>query len=93
MKRRTAIPVDVIDAVMARSGGRCEARIPGVCQGRATNLHHRRLRSQGGLNTASNILALCGTGSTGCHGHIHARPEWARERGFLLSAYHDERSA
>jgi hypothetical protein len=60
---RTARPL-----VRARSNGWCEVRLPGVCLGRATNQHHRKNRSQGGRWDAANLLDLCGSGTTGCHG-------------------------
>lgn len=58
------------DLVRARSGGWCEVRIPGVCLGRAANMHHRKNRSQGGRADAANLVDLCGSGSTGCHGAL-----------------------
>ena len=42
-----------------------------------------------GLNQPSNLLTLCGSGTTGCHGWTHAHPAQAREDGFLVSAYND----
>lgn len=37
----------------------CEIRLFGICVGRATDWHHRKNRSQGGLWTPSNGLDLC----------------------------------
>jgi hypothetical protein len=52
------------DLVRKRSGGTCER-----CSVRlAESMHHRRFRSQGGPWAPSNILHLCGDGTTGCHG-------------------------
>jgi len=50
--------------VLARAGNRCER-----C-GRAgkLDLHHRRMRSQGGTHHASNLVAIC----RACHEAIHA---------------------
>lgn len=70
-------------AVAARAQGRCEARIPGVCRGAGEHAHHIRRRSQGGRDTARNLLWVCGAG--GCHEHIHAHPEWAIAHGFLAA--------
>ncbi len=36
----------------------------------ANNAHHRRALSQGGHDRLSNLLLLCGSGITGCHGFI-----------------------
>lgn len=35
--------------------------------------HHLIPRSLGGLWTESNIVGLCGSGTTGCHGLVEAR--------------------
>jgi len=54
----------------ARSNGVCE-----VCRrARATNAQHRKNRSQGGTWDLSNLIHVCGSGTTGCHGAIHANP-------------------
>lgn len=66
-------------AVAGRSGGRCE-----YCGHKATNMHHRRNASQGGRWSPANILHLCGSGTTGCHGFFTARPEMAHELGVTL---------
>lgn len=49
------------------------------------NWHHRKRRSQGGTDAASNGILLCGSGTTGCHGYVHANPEEAMARGWLVS--------
>jgi len=52
--------------VRARSDRICE-----VCGSQpAHNVHHRKNRSQGGTWAASNLLDVCGSGTTGCHGRI-----------------------
>jgi 5-methylcytosine-specific restriction endonuclease McrA len=61
----------------------CEARVDGVCQGRAQHMHHVVLRSRGGSNDLSNLRAVC----TACHDHIHANPRWATEHGFMASRW------
>lgn len=60
---------------------RCAARIPGVCEQWATNAHHVVLRSRGGDD--GRTLPVCGSGTTGCHGWIHAHPAEALERGLI----------
>lgn len=57
----------------------CEAGTQ-VCTGRAAHRHHRRMRSQGGGNEPSNLLAVCPS----CHDYIHAHPSESYERGWLL---------
>lgn len=52
------------------------------------SIHHRRLRSQGsdysGLHQPENLLPLCGSGTTGCHGWVHAHPSRAYQLGYLV---------
>jgi hypothetical protein len=66
-------------AVPNRSGGRCE-----YCGAVATNMHHRKARSQGGLWTPANILHMCGSGTVGCHGYFTHEPNHAYELGVSL---------
>lgn len=67
--------------VAQRCGGRCER-----CGAPEYTIHHRRKKSQGGPWTPSNLLAVCGHGTAGCHGHIEANPTWAHDRGLWLRA-------
>lgn len=32
----------------------------------------------------SNLLLLCGSGTTGCHGQVHGNPGWAFDMGLLV---------
>ena len=68
--------------VAARSDGLCEAGITGVCQGRATTMHHRR--KPGRVWSPANLLHLCGSGTTGCHGWIEAHPSLSQEYGYWI---------
>jgi hypothetical protein len=65
------------EAVTRRSRGICE-----LCRDApASEMHHRRMRSAGGLDIVDNILHLCRS----CHHDtIHANPDWAYRHGFLL---------
>lgn len=78
------------ELVYARSGGWCEARISGLCYGRAASWHHRRNRSQGGRWVASNGLHTCGSGTTGCHGALTNPPPGRRpefeDNGWITTA-------
>lgn len=54
--------------VRERSGEVCE----GCGAAPATEFHHRKYKSRGGLGTVQNCLHLCGWGNhTGCHGLAH----------------------
>jgi hypothetical protein len=55
-----------------------------------STLHHRRNRGSGGssdpaINRPSNLLTVCGSGTTGCHGWITNRPGEARDAGYVVS--------
>lgn len=65
-----------------RAHGLCEAHVADGCTGRAEHAHHRRMRSHGGSDDPSNLVALCGA----CHDHIHLNPAWSYEHGWLLRA-------
>lgn len=83
--------------VAERAGYRCEvcARVLGWGEGAfATwttphSFHHRRPRAMGGTcrpdsNEPQNLLLLCGTGTTGCHGRVEANRTLALALGWLL---------
>ena len=46
--------------------------------------HHRKLRSQGGKHDVTNLVLLCGSGTTGCHGWVHGHPKDGYESGHLV---------
>jgi len=51
-----------------------ECRLCGATGGAfEVNAHHLIPRSLGGVWTESNIVGLCGSGTTGCHGLVEAR--------------------
>lgn len=71
--------------VRLRAGGICEAAIPHVCLGTHDTTHHRRKRRYADTRwQASNLLGVCGSGTTGCHGYIEANPVWAMGEGLWL---------
>ncbi|MFI0469270.1 HNH endonuclease [Saccharopolyspora sp. 5N102] len=56
------------------------------------NIHHRRPRGAGGskdpaTNTPSNLLLLCGSGTTGCHGWVESYRIIAYRHGWLLHSW------
>lgn len=78
------------DAIYEAAGWRC------VGCGRADPLtcQHRRARGMGGTSLAAigeapNGIALCGSGSTGCHGWTEAHPAHARTLGWRLGPAED----
>ena len=71
--------------VLGRNGGVCE-----WCNmRRATNYAHRLRRSQGGRWNPAGATALCGSGTTGCHGWATAHPLLARAAGLEVASHED----
>lgn len=53
------------------------------------SLHHRIPRGMGGsrvpwIDLPANLLTLCGSGTTGCHGWVESHRVTAREWGYLV---------
>lgn len=85
----------VVSLILDRAHMQCEVgyvcggRYLGGHRGRQWSVHHRRSRGMGGssnpaINLPANLLAVCGSGTTGCHGFIEANRVWAHELGLLL---------
>jgi len=75
------IPLAVRRAVKERAQNQCEA-----CGGPGpVHLHHRKLRSQGGLHEAVNLLHV----HLSCHASIHANPSRSYLLGHLVRSYDD----
>lgn len=87
------------DVVLDRSIGFCE-----ICGSQLWvwprgwvdphSFHHRQPRQMGGtrradINSPANLLLLCGTGTTGCHGHIESNRTEAYRNGWLVRASAD----
>lgn len=82
---RPRVAPSVRDLVYVRDGFAC-------CLCGATyplNLHHRRTAGMGGTrrpesHAGANLMVLCGSGSTGCHGWVTENPDLARQRGYVV---------
>ena len=81
----TNVDKKVVEIVEKRAGNYCES-----CGGRAQEsmaLHHRKLKSRGGLDTPANLIRV----HHGCHNldtdSIHANPSWATDKGFMVSSW------
>jgi hypothetical protein len=75
------IPLRIRRQVWERSGGLCECG----CSQRATSVHHRKLRSQGGRHEMANLLHL----TAECHDRTHANPERGYALGLLVHGWAD----
>ncbi len=83
-RRATGFSKEVLQLVLARSGGQCEALAAG-CLITASDAHHRRPRGMGSTrrpetNNASACLFLCSR----CHLRIESMRSWALDNGFLV---------
>ncbi len=45
-----------------------------ACGGPASNAHHVLPKGRGGDDLYANLIPLCGSGTTGCHGAWHGSP-------------------
>lgn len=88
MPRRTDPPAATVRLVRERDGHAC-ARC-GTTEGLTTQ--HRVARGMGGtraawINEPPNLLTLCGSGTTGCHGWTEANPTKAKQLGYSCPRY------
>jgi len=75
--------------VFARAGYRCERcfeKLHGVF---GASVHHRRPRMMGGsrneqLHEPANLIVLCGSGTSGCHGWVESNRDRSRDHGYLI---------
>ena len=70
---------------------RCGRHVAHLERGRAWSIHHRRPRGSGGtsldwVNQPANLVVLCGSGTTGCHGWVERERTKAFDLGLLVSA-------
>lgn len=86
--RQTGPSVAVRASVMVRADNCCERCGVSVVNVPAS-IHHRLSRGSGGtrrsdVNDPANLALLCGTGTTGCHGHIESHPAHAYATGWKI---------
>lgn len=75
------MPRDVAEQVRWRDRDRCRrcgTYTPGG------SLHHRQGRGGADPHRAANLILLCGSGTTGCHGHVHSNPSESYESGLMV---------
>jgi 5-methylcytosine-specific restriction protein A len=92
MRRNTGPSKQTLMAVLERDRGacvRCGRSIAAGERGRDWSIQHRIPRGMGGsrderLNQPANLLVLCGSGVTLCHGDIESNRTVALADGYLL---------
>ena len=85
-KKKNRVPTEVAEVVNERAGGICEIMNPDAqCTGCREQLHHRKLRSQGGEHTVENLVGICHR----CHYWLHNHPAIAYENGWLVKGAKD----
>ncbi|CRH92863.1 Uncharacterised protein [Chlamydia trachomatis] len=78
------VPRAVAEVVVNRAMGVCEVMFPEAgCNGRAEQLHHRKLRSQGGGHSVHNLVHICHN----CHNFIHSHPGLSYDNGWLVHSF------
>lgn len=85
MARRTDPDASTVKLVRERDDWRC-ARCAGWGP---LSTQHRVARGMGGtrwpgINLPSNLLTLCGSGTTGCHGWVEHHTGWANAHGWSV---------
>lgn len=87
---KPAVPAETRELLVARSGGWCEAQLPG-CRGGGSDTHHRKTQKSGGRRGAAkvkhdelaNVMDLCRS----CHTWIGVRVEEAKDMGLALEEH------
>ena len=93
-KRSLGVSQAIRNEVLRRSNFRCEKCGIHLAEGFYYSIHHRTPRGMGGtrekrLNLPSNLVAICGSGTTGCHGWIEHNRSEAEDAGWLVSRYQE----
>ena len=91
-KRFTGASPIVRASVINRGGGTCEICNKSLYSEMYVSLHHRKPRKMGGskdvaLNESSNLMMICGSGTSGCHGYVESNRELSYENGWLVHSY------
>jgi hypothetical protein len=87
-KHKLKVDEETRTAVFERAYYRCE-RCHGGPDVFGWSVHHRVPRGMGGsknpmLHQMANLILLCGSGVSGCHGWVESYRDQARNDGFLL---------
>ena len=89
------VPRAVRALVYARAAYRCEKCRRALTGTFGVSLHHRRSKGMGGsrrpdVDSPPNLVALCGSGTTGCHAEVHSqRLDVGEPGGFIVPQHTD----
>ena len=92
-KAAAGVGPKVMHLVLTRDMGccvKCRKHATHLTRGQDWSIHHRCPRGMGGTRTAwvnqpANLIVLCGSGTTGCHGWVERNRAEALRDGFLIS--------
>ena len=89
MAKSHKVSAETRASVITRSSGRCERCAESLGGVFGYSVHHRTPRGMGGsvkkeINESANLIVLCGSGTTGCHGWVESNRTEARKQGYLL---------
>lgn len=92
MPVRAVIPRKIRHLVYDRAEQRCERC--GAAGSWTYSVHHRRPRGMGGsknaaTNSPSNLVLLCGSGTSGCHGEVESDRWMAVQDGLIVPQHAD----
>jgi hypothetical protein len=92
--RKTGPSPETRHAVWTRAQGRCERCFVELYPPAPYSIHHRKPRQMGGtkserINEVENLLLLCGSGTTGCHGWVESHRAEAYRDGWLVHSWDD----
>lgn len=76
-------------AVLTRDGYACVRCGAGCLPGGNYSIHHRLSRSLGESDLMSNLITLCGSGTTDCHGAVHERGNRDAFLGYWIRTWDD----
>jgi 5-methylcytosine-specific restriction endonuclease McrA len=87
------VPSGVRATVLSRDKGRC-VRCDVSVLNRPSSVHHRLPRRMGGTKDERsadprNLVTLCGTGTTGCHGEVESYRALAYDTGWVIRSYEE----
>lgn len=91
--RRTGPSTETREAVFRRDGDRC-VRCGMFVRTWGASIQHRKPRGMGGtkdpsINSAANLIVLCGDGVRGCHGWVESHRDEAHAAGWSLPWWED----